>query len=372
MNMAKKKIYRRKRVLLPLILIVLLVALRVALPYIVKNYVNRVLAEIPGYYGQVEDIDLSLITGAYTIHRLYLNKVDARSQIPFLDFEKTNISLEWRALLKGRVVSEIEMTRPTLIYVFEDQQKPGGQDPDMDDWTMALTDLVPIDIDKLEIHGGKMAFVQLSADPNIDLHLDQIELYATNLRNVLRQEARLPSNLYVTAVGVGGGQMELQGQMDLIKRIPDLDLALSLEHTDARALNDFTQHYTGLDFDKGIFNLYSELVIADGYLMGSLKPILKDVKFIGKEDSFLETLWEGFVGFFKFILKNHKENTLATKIPLEGNLNEVKGNTWTAVTNIFNNAWIEAFMGMVDQPIDVQQVLETAQKKNNKDGKERD
>ena len=166
--------------------------------------------------------------------------------------------------------------------------------------------------------------------------------------------------------------MELQGQMDLIKRIPDLDLALSLEHTDARALNDFTQHYTGLDFDKGIFNLYSELVIADGYLMGSLKPILKDVKFIGKEDSFLETLWEGFVGFFKFILKNHKENTLATKIPLEGNLNEVKGNTWTAVTNIFKNAWIEAFKGMVDQQIDFQQVLETAQKKNNKDGKERD
>jgi len=50
----------------------------------------------------------------------------------------------------------------------------------------------------------------------------------------------------------------------------------------------------------------------------------------------------------------------------------VKGNTWTAVTNIFKNAWIEAFKGMVDQQIDFQQVLETAQKKNNKDGKERD
>jgi len=372
MNMTKKKIYTRKRFLLPLILIVLLVALRVALPYIVKNYVNGVLADIPGYYGQVEDIDLSLITGAYTIHGLYLNKIDAGSQIPFLDFEKTNISLEWSALLKGRIVSEIEMIRPTLIYVFEDQQKEGGPDPDMDDWSEALTDLVPIDINKLEIHGGKMAFVQLSADPNIDLHLDKIELYATNLRNVVRQEDRLPSNLSVTAISVGGGQLELEGQMDLVKQIPDMDLALTLENADATALNDFTHHYAALDFDRGIFNLYSELVIADGYLQGSLKPILRDLKLIGKEDSFLETLWEGFVGFFKFILKNHKENTVATKVPLEGNLNEVKSKAWPAVINIFKNAWIEAFKGIVDHQIDFEQVLETAREKNSKDDSEKE
>lgn len=159
MTKQRKKIYKRKRYLLPAILIVLLIAFRIALPYIVKNYVNKVLADIPGYYGQVEDIDLSLITGAYTIDHLYLNKVNAGSQIPFLEFEKTNISIEWSSLLKGKVVSEINMTRPTVIYVFEDQQKESEGDADIDDWSKALTDLVPIDINKLEIHGGKMAFV---------------------------------------------------------------------------------------------------------------------------------------------------------------------------------------------------------------------
>jgi len=370
--MAKKKIYMRKRFLVPAILIILLVALRLALPYFVKNYVNKVLADIPGYYGQVEDIDLSLITGAYTIHQLYLNKIDAGSEVPFLDFEKTNISIEWAALFKGRIVSEISMTRPTLIYVFEDQQKEVGGDPDIDDWSEALTDLVPIDINKLEIHGGKMAFVQLSADPNIDLHLDQIELYATNLRNVLREETKLPSDLSVTAVSFGGGQLKLNGQMDLVKEIPDMDLELSLENADATALNDFTNHYAALDFDKGNFNLYCELVIADGYLKGSLKPILRDTKLIGKEDAFLETLWEGFVGFFKFILKNHKENTLATKVPMEGNLNEVKGKTWPAVTNIFKNAWIEAFKGIVDHQIDFEEVMETAKEKNKRNDRNKD
>ena len=107
-------------------------------------------------------------------------------------------------------------------------------------------------------------------------------------------------------------------------------------------------------------------------LKGSLKPILRDTKLIGKEDAFLETLWEGFVGFFKFILKNHKENTLATKVPMEGNLNEVKGKTWPAVTNIFKNAWIEAFKGIVDHQIDFEEVMETAKEKNKRNDRNKD
>lgn len=358
--MTKKKIYKRKRYLVPLIILVLLIGLRIALPYIVKNYVNKVLADIPGHYGHVEDIDLSLLTGAYIIDELYLNKVNAGSQIPFLHFERTHISVEWSSLFKGKVVSEINMTRPELIYVFEDQQKETPEEADAEDWSKALTDLVPIDINQLEIHGGKVAFVQLTADPNIDLHLDSLELYATNLRNVVRQEARLPSNLSADAVSFGGGSLHLEGQMDLVKQIPDMDLALTLENANATALNDFTDHYAGLDFDQGIFNLYSEMAIADGYLQGYIKPIIKDAKLIGKEDAFLETLWEGFVGFFKFILKNHKENTLATKVPLEGDLTNVNTKIWPTVTNIFKNAWIKAFQGIVDNDIEFKNVQEKA------------
>ncbi|MEC7265525.1 MAG: DUF748 domain-containing protein [Bacteroidota bacterium] len=366
MDKQRKKIYKRKRYVLPTILIVLLLAFRMVLPYIVKNYVNKVLADIPGYYGHVEDIDLSLITGAYTIDQLYLNKVNADSEIPFLNFERTHISIEWSSLFKGKIVSEINMTRPSLIYVFEDQQKETPEDADIDDWTKALTDLVPIDINKLEIHDGKVAFVQLSADPNIDLHLNQIELYAANLRNVERAGEKLPSNLVADAVSIGEGKLHLEGQMDLVKQIPDVDLSLSLENANVTALNDFTDHYAGIDFDEGIFNFYSEVVIADGYLKGSLKPIIKDAKLIGKEDAFLETLWEGFVGFFKFVLKNHKENTLATKVPIEGDLNQVNTKVWPTVFNIFKNGWIKAFKGMVDDDIDFKDVQETANKKSAK------
>jgi hypothetical protein len=347
----KRRGFKKKRYTVPIIILILLIAFRLYLPTLVKNYVNKVLADIPGYYGQVDDIDIALIRGAYVINGMYLNKGTAESQVPFLNFPKSDISVEWKSLFKGRIVSEIIMTSPEVIYVFEDQKEDSG-DADADDWTKALTDLVPIDINHFEVHDGKLAFVQLSAEPNIDLQINQLELTADNLRNVVEKERILPSPIRASGVSIGKGKVSLEGYMNLVKEIPDMDLSFSLENAEATALNDFTNYYAGIDFDKGTFGVYSEVAIADGHLIGYVKPLLTDTKLIGEGDGFLEILWEGFVGFFKFVLKNQGTDTLATKVPFEGDLNNVEAGVWPTVINIFENAWIEAFKGEVDNDID--------------------
>ncbi|MBT0609146.1 DUF748 domain-containing protein [Aequorivita echinoideorum] len=349
----KRKRYKKKRYIIPIIILVLLIAFRLYLPTLVKNYVNKVLAEIPGYYGQVEDIDIALIRGAYVINGMYLDKVTAKSQTPFLKFPKTDISIEWKSLFRGKIVSEISMFSPDVIYVFEDQEAtPEGGEPTAEDWTKALTDIVPIDINHFEVYDGKVAFVQLQANPNIDLHIDKIRLTADNLRNVREQNRTLPSPIRATGITIGGGNMSLDGNINLIKEIPDMDMTLGIDGGNAKALNDFTNHYAGIDFDKGSFGIYSEVAIANGYMKGYVKPLLTDVQLIGEGDGFLEILWEGFVGFFKFILKNQRTDTLATRVPFEGDLNNVKTGVWPTVLNIFQNAWIKAFKGEVDGNIE--------------------
>jgi hypothetical protein len=346
----KRRGFKKKRYTIPIIILILLIAFRLYLPTLVKNNINKVLADIPGYYGQVEDVDISLIRGAYVINGMYLSKGTAESQVPFLNFPKSDISIEWKSLFKGKIVSEIIMTSPEVIYVFEDQKEESG-DADVDDWTKALTDIVPIDINHFEVHDGKVAFVQLSAEPNIDLQIDKLELTADNLRNVVEKERILPSPIRASGVSIGKGKVSLEGNMNLVKEIPDMDLSFSLENAEATALNDFTNYYAGIDFDKGTFGVYSEVAIADGHLIGYVKPLLTDTKLIGEGDGFLEILWEGFVGFFKFILKNQGTDTLATKVPFEGDLNNVEAGVWPTVFNIFKNAWIKAFTGEVDDDI---------------------
>ncbi len=344
------RFYKKKKYKIVFALVILLIAFRIYLPTLVKNQINKTLANIPGYYGQVEDIDIALYRGAYVIKGMYLNKVDAKTQVPFLNFPKNDISIEWKSIFKGKIVSEILMYNPEVIYVFEDQtQKP--TDADVDDWTKALTDIVPIDINHFEAHQGKLAFVQLQADPNIDLQVTNFEMYADNLRNVVSSEKTLPSPFHATGVSFGNGNLLLDGNINLIKEIPDMDLTFSLKSSNATALNDLTNHYVGIDFDKGKFELFSEIAIANGYLKGYIKPLLTDTKLIGKEDGILETIWEGFVGFFKFVLKNQKTDTLALKVPIEGDLNNVQSKTWPTVISIFENGWIEAFKRETDNEI---------------------
>lgn len=342
-----------------------LIILRIFLPTIVKNYVNKVLADIPGYYGQVEDIDIALIRGAYAINGMYLNKVDAQTQVPFLKFPAIDISVEWKSIFKGKIVSEVYMDNPEVIYVQEDMATPDASTEE--DWTKALTDIVPLQINHFEIRNGKLAFVQVNADPTIDLQLNKLYFTADNLRNVVAKERTLPSPISGEAISIGNGKLTLNGDVNLIKEIPDMDVAVSLENVNVPALNEFTNHYGKVDFEEGNLGLFTEIAIADGFLKGYFKVLLKDSKFIGKEDNVLEKIWEGFVSFFKFILKNQKNDTLALKAPIEGDLNNVKTGVWPAIGSIFKNAFVEAFKSETDDEVEFEDAFVDEDKLDEKD-----
>src|SRR5690606_39058656 len=101
---------KRKTIYIVAVVVVVLIVLRLLLPGFVKDYVNKTLQEIPGYWGEVEDIDISLIRGAYVIKGLKLDKVnDKEKNIPFLNFPKTDISIHWKSIFRGKIVSEIYM-----------------------------------------------------------------------------------------------------------------------------------------------------------------------------------------------------------------------------------------------------------------------
>lgn len=348
------KIKKRKKLAYILgFLLIAIIVFRLLLPGIVKNYVNKTLQEIPGYWGKVDDIDIALIRGAYVIHGLQLDRVESGNNIPFLKFEKTDISIQWSALFKGKIVSEITLYKPTVNYVFEEQETANTS---TEDWSQALKDLVPIDINKLTVQEGKFSFLQLSKSPDVDLYINQINLQATNLRNVNNPNTKLPSSLHATGVSIGEGTVQLDGKMNLVQQIPDLDLNFSLKKASATALNTFTLAYAGIDFEEGNFELYSELAINDGYMKGYFKPIFTNLKILDsfkkENSSIFKKMWEGFVGLFKFLFKNHKQDSLATIVKVEGDLNEVKSSIWTTIGGIFKNAFIKAYKPVVDEDIE--------------------
>jgi hypothetical protein len=65
--MGQLRRFSRGTLQIVLIVIALLIGLRVALPYIVKEYVNKKLDEMPEYDGRIADVDMHLWEGAYSI-----------------------------------------------------------------------------------------------------------------------------------------------------------------------------------------------------------------------------------------------------------------------------------------------------------------
>lgn len=353
---------KKKRYIL-LAILGLLILGRILLPYFLERYVNNVLQDIPGYTGYVEDIDVALYRGAYVIEGLHLDKVNADVSTPFLNFPKADISIEWRALFKGKIVSEIILHDPVMNYIYEDQQKETPMEkPEVADWQQALMDLVPIEINHFQVINGKFSYAQFSEDPNIDLVMEHIYLIATNLRNVERTEGTLPSTVHATAVSFGGGSVLLNGRIDVMKKIPDLDMEFSLKNADVTALNETSLKFAGVDFASGTFELYAEAAIADGYIKGYIKPMFIDTTLLGEEDQgFFEKLWEGFVGVFKFLFKNQGTDTLATRAPFEGDLNEIDTGVLKTILNIFKNAWFSAFSPEVEENIDFSDAKEASE-----------
>ncbi|HMG68338.1 MAG TPA: DUF748 domain-containing protein [Chitinophagaceae bacterium] len=356
MKWNKKRVrafFRSRKGIVITVIISALIIFRLFLPLIVKNYVNKVLNRIPGYHGHVEDIDIALIRGAYVINGLYLYKNG--DEKPMLDLPKTDISIQWGAIFHGRIVSEIEMSRPKFNYYITKNKLSPNQTPGEDDWTAALKKLVPIKINRLRVEDGEFLYADILESPDINLSVKKIDLIATNMGNVVDKSKALPSDIQVHAVSFGEGNLDVKANMDLLKKIPDMDVNLSLTNSNVTALNDVSLAAAGFDFQKGQFNFFSEFAINKGYLKGYFKPMFHDIKLhdtAGQPNSnIFKRVWEGVIGFFGFVLKNKPKDSFATKIPIEGDLNDPNVKVWPLITNIFKNGFISPFKKEVDNDI---------------------
>ncbi len=91
-----------------LLIIVLLLVVRMLLPYVVRHYLNSRMDRMGDYHGHIVDIDLHLWRGAYSVDDLKVVKVSGKVPVPLLDAPRTDIELSWRALTHGTLRGKME------------------------------------------------------------------------------------------------------------------------------------------------------------------------------------------------------------------------------------------------------------------------
>lgn len=319
--------------------VVSVIGLRIYLPHWVTGYVNRQISGLKGYSGYVGEIDISLWRGAYEIYNLNIFKEDNGTDEPFAAARIIDLSLQWKALLRGRIVGEANV-RDISINFARNQTGAGGG------WGQFVDALSPFDINHLSVDGGRVSYLDYGASPDVNIYIRDIQGFVTNLRNVEDRQSGLPSEMKVTGVSIGEGNFNLQGSVNVLKKTPDFDLDFRLENAALPALNDYTRAAAAVDFKKGSASLYSELAAADGDLTGYLKLIVSDMTTVdlqSQDQNIFNAAWETFVAAFMTLFKNQTKDQFALRIPIEGSLANPQQDVWEAFLSIFRNAFVEAF-----------------------------
>jgi len=349
---------RRKIVIALLAVVLLLVSVRVALPYLVEDLVNDRLAALDAYDGHVNDIDIHLWRGAYSMDGIEIVKTGATRPIPFFRTDRLNLSVEWRSLLRGSIVAEASFVRPEVNLV-QGRTEADSQLGEGENWRARLEELFPFRFNTVEVNDGTVRFLAPGIHTQDAITARHVNGSISNLTNVLESGKEAFADFRVTARVLDDAPATVAGSADPFAAQPTFDVNLEVKKVELPQVNPWLREYIKADAEAGKFELYMELAAADGKFTGYAKPILQDVDIYRSgeaEQSALKRAWEGFLDFSANVLENHDAEQVAARIPFSGTIKNPETSLFAIIASVMRNAFVSAFARSLEGSITLRDV----------------
>jgi len=331
-------------------LVLLIVAARVAAPYVIERVVNDKLDQLDGYTGHIDDVDLNLWRGAYEVENIVVEKTGGKVPVPFVALERLDLGVEWGALLDGSIVANVALIRPQVNFV-KGPSKATSQAGTEADWQKTLEELVPLRINRFVVVDGEVHFRDFHSKPRVNVMIDHLNVKVSNLTNSKELSDTRVAEVSARANVMRSGRLSVDGDIDPFTKKPTFALKTRLDGLQLRQLNPFLKAYVNIDVEKGRFSLYSELRSRNGSFRGYVKPLIEELDVLdwkNEDERPIEKLWEGLVGGVAEIFENQQKDRLASKVPLAGQFNKPDVNAWQAILALLRNAFIEALRHGLD------------------------
>ena len=342
-----------------LVIFLVLVAIRIALPYAVETYVNHALNTSKDYSGRIGHVHMRLWRGGYRIYQVGIFKRDGNVQSPLFAADEIELSIEWRQLFHGSVVGQVIMRQPRVNFVegpTPDQSQSGNDE----DWGKMLESLFPFDLNRLEITNGEVHFQNPASKPPVDIYASRVSVTATNLTNARDVHDKLPSGVDAHGSIFGNGRMDLQLHMNLLKPRPAFEINCGVTNVNLVDLNDFLRAYGKFDVERGNFALFLSVAEDQDAYEGYFKVFFNDLNVFEwekeRKKNVLEIFWQAVVGGAAAVFKNHPHDRLAAKIPISGSNTNSSVGLWTGAATLLENAFVHSLTPKLDQPATVEQV----------------
>lgn len=339
------------------LLIVILILLRLALPFVLLRYVEHCINQLPDYQATISDVSVELLSGNYTLHHLQLNKINKNMPVPYLTVDTINLAIEWKILLHGKFVAEITVDHPVMNLVVD----PVGNNEQLTisaQWQKIVKSLFPLNFNRIIVNNGELYFRSFTAKPPFKLYLKNVFIFVDNVQSIITsRQAELPSTFNATAKTMDGAIVAVNGKFNPFMGQPTFYLTASLKNMAIKPTNNFLRHYIKLDVSSGQFSLYIELAAKNGQIHGYAKPFIQNLKITDNNtNNPIAGLYKGAAQLVAKILTNPKQNTIATRVNMSGNIKDPNTSIISIIVNLLSHAFIQALIPQIDHSVKMQDV----------------
>lgn len=333
----------RRALFVLLAVAVVLLALRMALPYALERGLEYAIGQSEDYRGRIEHVDVALLRGVERAEGVVIEGVAGDAPLAVFEAEAVEIDVHWSSLLRGRVAADVRVEAPQVAMV----AVPDEEDIPEEHWSAVLDTLfLPVDVERADVLGGRVRFLDRQADPQVDLAVTDLRVEARDLTTERERSGEFPSTVEASGVVFGSGELEADMKLDPLAYEPAFRLAAQMEGLDLTAVNDYTQAYLGMDVHRGWAAVYLEVRASGGRFRGSVKPMVQGLDVLGPgeagEQGALETAKEALTGAVAESLEWQEEDRQAAQVSVRGRFEDPQVGVLEAVESVLRHAFVEA------------------------------
>lgn len=345
------------------VLLVLLVALRIALNPLAAHFTQKGLDGLTGYTGTFKSVSVSLLPLSYTIEDLRLVQDGTPVEEAVLYVKQLRATAKWTDLLRGRVFAAARADHAHFRVLLgtteappevEQAAKEGAEELKRNDLDISKTleAIIPFRVDRFELADSEVTLTDATDPKRPQIWINDIEFVAENIVSRQKLDQRAPLMLTGRATVQKTGVLKLLVVADLLDEKPAFTGQAQLIGLDLESLYQWAASKAGLS-PHGTVDVFVNFNSAKGGLGGDVKVLAKKVHVDALEGKFTNAVKAAAANAAFNILKDEqKGEAVGTTLPLRGALQKPDPQIWPTVIGVLRNAFVDSLgWGFGDLPV---------------------
>lgn len=339
------------------VLAILLLA-RMILPAVLKKNINDFLANHSKVYtARIGDLDLSFLRMAYRFENAEVQLRNEKN--PFFRVDGIDVSLAWRELFRGRVLTDIEVwgakiaASPELVPALKKAAEENKTQAAAEEVTVKKK-LFPYRVERIVLRDSNISYAN-DADAPEDKRL-RISEIQSRMSNINPAEKSAKTLITMSATVMDSAKVKGVANAIFFNDDVDWDMDLEMRQFELPKVNPFTRNIIPFTFTAGTLDLFAEAKSEKGKIQGYVKPFLKKVDVVENKEDFRGAkhfLIEVATATANLILRRPKVKSVATKVEFAGQGSDIKVDVGGALANAVEHGFDEPMSPTIEDEIHI-------------------